>query len=172
MATTKSKPAKTTQARNRPAISSPRQIAGSDTIQLPEDRMVDIAQTITGDLQSIRNNNGNIGKFIADEAFMKELLLITINPPGDNENPIAQVIVNNRAYDIPRGRMVRVPRYVVEALAHAKQATFRTKRTFIGDQNHMKPIEQHTWSFPFGVQHDPSGAKGQQWFERVMSDPN
>lgn len=163
---------KTTQAKNRPAIASPRKLIDTDDIQLPEDRAVDLAQTITGDLQSIKAGGGNIEKFMRDEAFMKDLLLITINPPGDNENPIAQVIVNNRSYDIPRGRMVRVPRFVVEALAHAKQASYRTKRTFIGDQNHMKPIEQHTWSFPFGVQQDPRGVAGQRWLEKVMSDPN
>lgn len=162
----------TRQAKHSPRIASPRAQMETGDIQLPEDQMVDLAQTISGDMQAIRNNGGDLKKFIADEAFMRDLLLITINPPGDNDNPIAQVIVNNRAFDIPRGRMVRVPRFVVEALAHAKQASFRTKRTFVGDQSHMKPIESHTWSFPFGVQHDPRGVQGLKWLEKVMSDPN
>lgn len=174
MATAKTQPRKTatSRAKDRVVIASPKPEIDSDDILLPQDRMVDLAQTITGDLQSIRASGGDVRKYLEMEGFMNDLLLITLNPPGENENPIAQVIVNNRAYDIPRGRMVRVPRFVVEALAHAKQANFKTKRTFVGDSSHMKPIESSAWSFPFGVQNDPRGVAGLRWLEFKMNEPN
>jgi len=168
----KPKAIKRTHAIHRPAITAPKVQMHTEDIVLPQDTIRDVAQTITGDLQSIKNNGGDVLEVFRTEAFMNQLLLITINPPGDNENPVAQVIVNNRQFDIPRGRMVRVPRYVVEALAHAKQASFKTRRTFVGDQSHMKPVESHNWSFPFGVQNDPAGMDGAKWLEKVMNDTN
>ena len=163
-------------AKDRPVRSgSPRPIVDTERdsgIFLPEESTVDLAPILHGDMQAIRQSNGDLKKFVADEAFMNDLLMIQVNAPGENENPFAVVVVNNREFRIPRGRMVRVKRFVVEALAHAKQANFKTRRSLPGDPQHMATTETTVWSYPFGVIQDPKGIEGAKWLEKVMSDPN
>lgn len=187
-ASTKSKKAATPPmqpSRSRRAVDTPvrrpqRPLAETEDIYLPGDNKVDLAQEIEGTMQSIKRTarggtvdpNEALRKLYANEEFMNQLLLIQLSAPGTNENPIAQVIVNNRQFDIPRDRPVRVRRYVVEALAHAKQANYQTKRSALGAADHMQTRETHVWSFPFSVFDDPSGLKGREWLNKVMSDPN
>jgi hypothetical protein len=160
-------------AKDRPVNSGSKRptVHTESDIFLPDDKSVDLSPVLHGDMQAIRQT-GDIKKFMHDEAFMHDLLLIQINHPGENENPYAVVVVNNREFRIPRGRQVRVKRFVVEALAHAKQASFKTKRSLPGSPDHMATQETHTFSYPFGVVTDPKGTEGFAWLEKVMSDPN
>lgn len=140
-----------------------------DIILPPEE--INLGETINGTLTAIRQEGGNFEKVIHDEEFYKDLLMIHVSAAGENENPYAVTVVNNRHFQIPRGRNVRVPRFVVEALAHAKQANFKTKRTYVGDPTHMAPIQSHVFSYPFSVIQDPRGVEGQKWLEKVLNDP-
>lgn len=145
-------------------------IADTDAIYL-EEREHDLTEIVTGDTASLRANGGDIEAYMAGEKFMCELLAITV-PEGDEQAPLyAPIQVNNKTYRIPRGRMVRVPRFVVEALAHAKQANFKTQRAAPGDPSHMMTKESTVFSFPFHVKHDPSGVKGEAWLNKVLNDP-
>ncbi len=144
--------------------------ADTDNIVLPDNEL-DLGSIIEGDTSAMRRG-GDLKRFIATEKFMHDLLAITVSPPsGDQENPYAIVTVNHKVYEIPRGRVCRVPRFVVEALAHAKQANYKTKRTSIGDASHMAPVEGHVFSYPFVVKHDPA-PEGGKWLQQVLNDPS
>lgn len=164
--------------RSRDAINNPTSLESrydpnldSDNVILPTDVELDLGDIIAGDMTSIRTS-GNTLKFVVDEKFMQDLLAISVSPGNEQDNPYAVVIVNNRTYEIPRGRTCRVPRFVVEALAHAKQSDYKTHRSLPGDPKHMRPIENVRFSYPFIVKKDPAGAKGAQWLTKVMNDPS
>lgn len=109
---------------------------------------------------------------IVDEAFMHEKVVILISPPANESEPEqAQVSVNVRHYYIPRGRPVVVPRFVVEALAHAKQENFKMNAGNSNDPTSTRPVSNHLFSYPFMVSRDDN-PKGRAWLEKVMHDPS
>lgn len=161
-----------TKARNNP-VNRPKRGDHSGDIVLPDDQVHTMKAVIEGDIQALRTNGTDIKKFIADEAFMNELCQIEVSEAQTDRDPShAVVVVNNREFRIPRGVPVWVRRYVVEALAHARQANFKQRRTFIGDTHHMETKETNHLSYPHVLLEDPSGTKGREWWRRVCNDPN
>jgi len=162
---------RSTRAIDNPTSLPEQPVLHSDEIYIPNED-VDIASEIQGTTHAIRAAGGDVEQVIRHEKWDHDLLLIRIAEPGtEQEQQIAVTTVNNRVYEIPRGRPVRVPRFVVEALAHAKQANYKTHRSLPGDPRHMTPVRSTVFSYPFNVLRDPAGLQGEKWLRNVMNDP-
>ena len=117
------------------------------------------------------NKNG-----LAEElAFMEEVLEIVVLPTSDKtESKVVEVGNGGQRQFFIRGARQKVKRKYVECLARAKPIDYdhkMTKDETTGEvQNSMIPREA-ALKYPFEVKFDPSGARGDAWLQKVLSDP-
>ncbi len=116
-----------------------------------------------------------------DAAFMEEKVDIRFQSSGDPNAPrMIEVGVGTSAPDGKTGRkstrmafhrnqIYSVPRFIVEALAHAKISTLRQVQDPRNPMEMLNVVE-HQFFYPFSVIRDEN-AKGAMWLERVLADP-
>lgn len=106
------------------------------------------------------------------ERFMAEELLVHLMEPANDSEPLyAEVTVNGDYFCARRGQEVKMKRYHVAALAHAKSARIGQRRLVSSDGS-MGFQETSTLgtSYPFAVMHDPN-PKGPRWLKTLMANP-
>lgn len=74
---------------------------------------------------------------------------------------------------LPVGVPLTVKRKYLEVLARARTDTFRTESTTptpLPNQDGFQLHSETSVVAPFNVRHDPAGAKGHEWYSRVISE--
>lgn len=133
----------------------------------------------------------------ADEKFMNEILQVNFIATGnDNDTKLVELGCNTSGHTGPpregkdgeilpgvargggiaikrgfiRGRIYPIPRYLLEVAAHSKITTMKQVPHPV-NPNELLQVEETSFAYPFEVRHDPSGAVGRAWLNRVLSDP-
>lgn len=117
---------------------------------------------------------GKANDMAAAEKFMQDKLTLEVHTSTDpNAPPLAPVGVNGRLVWFVRGmRYKNVPRCYVEILARSQSRRFQ-KSEQVRDPSadvQMRTMSRQAHDYPFSVSHDPAGARGQQWLERVIRE--
>lgn len=74
---------------------------------------------------------------------------------------------------LPVGRVLTIKRKYLEVLARSRTDTFNTREvtpTPLANQDGYTLDASTVMAASFNVRHDPAGAKGQEWYSRVMSE--
>ena len=74
---------------------------------------------------------------------------------------------------LPVGRVLTVKRKYIEVLARSRADTFNTREvtpTPLANQDGFALEASTIPTSPITIRHDPAGAKGQEWFSRVMQE--
>jgi hypothetical protein len=117
----------------------------------------------------------NFQKLVEDENFMYEELEVRFHETGDANAPkMVEVGVGIPGKDYRkgflRGKIYKVPRFMVEVFAHAKVTSLEQKPGPSGRPEDIVNVEKHAFFYPFEVLHDPN-PKGRAWLEKVLADP-
>jgi hypothetical protein len=121
-------------------------------------------------------------RVMKEAAFFEEILKIRFHETTDENAPrLVELGVGispmkggkggkdvRRAFE--RGKIYDVPRYIVEAAAHAKISALRQKPGPSGRPDDIVNEIKNSFSYPFEVLHDPN-PKGRAWLEKVLADP-
>ena len=101
----------------------------------------------------------------------KELEVQLADAGSEDENQYAEVKVNGDYRICFRGDIIRMRRYHVEALAHAKELRMKQTRIVNADGSmgyQEKMVSKQT--YPFSVIHDPAGRKGADWLRGQLQN--
>lgn len=113
----------------------------------------------------------DLGKLAQEEKFMfDKLKIMVLDTTDENELPGAPIVVNEKAYNIPRGVECTVPRCVVEVLARSKATRYKQPRLnpLNPDQSNQL-IPKTANCYPFSVIHDPH-PHGREWLKRILAE--
>jgi hypothetical protein len=171
----------------------------SDEVSIPPSSDFDLNSLAQGgpDIVTVPADT-DIRKLCEDEAFMNEMIEIVCKASGDPNAPKAvEISVQSGGITGPMGKPTAehpsgtpgiagrggkltrfvfsmdkkytVPRFVFEALAHAKTTTLRqAPHPTIPMQMTQRNV--HSYSYNFEVTRDPN-PRGQAWREKVLADP-
>lgn len=107
---------------------------------------------------------------LALEAFMNEIVVITIAESADEEAlPIITLTVNGVTQPIARGVPTPVKRKYVEALARAKETKYRQGLKDASDPASIEMLGRTALAFPFSV--DKDTPNGLAWLRDVIKQP-
>lgn len=106
------------------------------------------------------------------EAFNHEVLTIKVHDSTDEDDePVPSVINGGTSQYFIRGRSQPVKRKFVEVLARMK--TTRYTQQIVKDGNgdeHYSMVPHTALRFPFSVEHDPSGKRGEEWLKKILAE--
>jgi len=173
--------------------------AASDEVTLPPSSTFDLNSLVQGgpDIVAVQTDV-DIRKLCEDEAFMNEMIDIVCKASGDPNAPKAVEIsiqsggitgkMGKPTAEYPSGvpgvagrggkltrfvfaldKKYTVPRFVFEALAHAKMTSLR-QAPHPTIPMMMTQRSVHSYSYAFECTRDPN-PKGQAWREKVLADP-
>lgn len=140
----------------------------------------------------------DLAKLMADEKFMNEIVHVRFIRNGDPNAPkMIEIGVNVAGITGPMGpptqeypdgkpgvagrgkksmrkgyqygEVYPMPRYMLEAVAHAKVTTLK-QVTDARDPMRTMHIEEHSFAYPVEVVRDDN-PKGRAWFDKVCQDP-
>lgn len=106
------------------------------------------------------------------EKFMAEVVSVHLHEPyNENEPYFVECSVNGDYFCSERGREVKMKRYHLAALAHAKSARVGQKRLVSSDGSvGFQETTTLAPSYGFAVMHDPN-PNGPRWLKTMMSNP-
>lgn len=102
-----------------------------------------------------------------------------IGPIASDKKPIEDSdgkLINAKGLGIARrmammrNQIYRVPRYVVEILAHSKVTTLTQQMGPSNRPDDIVMVERHSFFYPFEVVRDDN-PRGRMWLEKVLADP-
>lgn len=102
--------------------------------------------------------------------FMEDELLVEVHESADpNAEQFIQTYVNGVPQFFERGKVQKVKRMFIEALARAKPYTMQTPEFIDGNGNRStKIVKTSALKYPFAVISDPAGERGRRWLENIL----
>lgn len=150
---------------------------GSDKIDGGEERVLQAPERVEMALENqaiVLDTESRLGKSELDmELFMAEELEVVLHDPANETEPeVVELRVNGHYVAAKRDstQPVKMRRYHVAVLAQSKTARLvQESRT---DPDGFKGYREKValrLSYPFSVQHDPSGARGRAWLKNLVT---
>lgn len=111
------------------------------------------------------------GKTIADEAFMNEIVEVTLSSTTDENQPShVTFAVNGINQTFMRDVPVKCKRKFLEVLARCKETKYTQVRDPI-ELDRSQMVARTLLAYPFQVNDDPN-PKGRAWLRAVMAEAN
>lgn len=104
------------------------------------------------------------------EKFMNEMLEIYVHPsPNKEDNPVIVPNVNGVNQPIPRGKVCRIKRKYVEALARNRHTRYEQKVPDATKPHQYIMSPDVVVKDPFTVRSDPN-PKGPEWLQAILNE--
>jgi hypothetical protein len=114
---------------------------------------------------------GTADETLALEAFMHEVLVVTVHEDSDEEAlPVVTLCVNGTTQPIFRGIPTPIKRKYVEALARAKETKYRQALDDPNDPASITMVPRSALAYPFTVESDPN-PRGRVWLRELLKQP-
>lgn len=118
-------------------------------------------------------SGAELNKIASNESFYNDKITVFFAEPAtESESPFVEATVNGKYFCAKRGSEAVVPRYILEVIARSKTMRVRTERRVAADGSEESvPVTLTTPCYPLSVLHDPAGAKGTDWFKKILAQP-
>lgn len=185
----KAKP-RSTQALHNHVMSGPQgQSTGDFKVPQFDGGSIDIGQRLEEGREPIAIVDKMPSTEFADELKFNEDPVTVVLTPSQDKNSPKQIYcaVNGKGAEVwdertkrwlefkyvPVGRVLTVKRKYLEVLARSRADSFSTREvtpTPMANQDGFALDADTVPVAPMTIRHDPAGAKGQEWFARVMAE--
>lgn len=177
------------QAMHNPVMAGPADQMSTGQFKVPQFEGGDMTRALESGREPIQVVDKLPTVEYADELKFNEDPVTVILTPSQDRNAPKQLYcaVNGKGAEVwderskrwlefkyvPVGRVLTVKRKYIEVLARSRADTFNTREvtpTPHANQDGFM-LEVNTVPVaPITIRHDPAGAKGQEWFSRVMAE--